>query len=365
MPAHFYFDSMRKDFLPDNTSVTVKPLAADKTGVAEHEKLIETVLEAVLAEHSERINEGSNGIIFKIAFEQIPDVIVAYIKQTYGIEVNTDQVIKTLKIYLPGTGRYEFNTQRQAWRIVQQAIEQQTKTGTAVSPEATYAKVPTPMMDRDVSLSAQTVEWLRQQGMSIVQDRMEVLMMDYVPGYDLMTVLYRELIRRHPRFRDEAYRVDLPDGDPDAFRTFEQLQQVIKDRLTFFEPGGKSRDEGARAYEQRKVESANVAMIIKELNNCGFKLHQNILTQINNTIKLFHSQNLFLRDFHLRNAMVVGDPSADAATPPQSFIIDFGRAIIDQSLTADEMNRPGEDVHYIRDDAIVRQLWPLTPQVKK
>lgn len=324
----------------------------------EHEEALDTVLETLLGENAVRINEGNNAVIFRVAFEKIPEEVVDYVARTYnGLEIDRDQVIKTLKIYAPGAGRHEFLMQQTAWQAVQAAA--------VADPEKEYAKIPTPMLDRDLPLSDKTRDRLKEQGVKAVSNRVEMLLMDYIPGYDLITTLYRELVRRHPKLADQAYRVDLPESDPDTLSDFERLQELVAERLSFQVPGGKSRDVGERAYEQRKVESANMAMIIKELKHCRFALHPRILRQIKTTVDLLNSQHLFLRDLHLRNVMVVGDPSADAAMPPQAYILDFGSAVQDRSLTPDDMARPGEGVKYMRDDTVVRQLQKLLPEKKK
>ncbi len=349
-----------KEFLSSDMSAEFPPQSAhSKEQRTEQEQILDTVLESLLSERSVRINEGNNGVIFRVDLKEIPPAVTEYVEQTQGgLQIKDDQVIKTLKIYAAGAGHYEFQLQQTAWEAVRVAM--------AANPDKEYAQIPAPMLDRDLPVTSdKTRDWLDQQGLTNIHDNMEILLMDYIPGHDLATVLYRELVRRHPKFRDQAFRVDLPENDQDALTDFKKLQDLVADRLSFYTPGGKSRDVGERAYEQRKVETANIVMIIKELKRCGFELHPTILKQLKNTVDLLNSQHLFLRDFHLRNAMVVGDPSADAATPPQAFVLDFGRAIQDDSLTPDEMARPSEGVKYMRDDTVVRQLQVLLPGKEK
>ena len=126
--------------------------------------------------------------------------------------------------------------------------------------------------------------------------------------------------------------------------------------LKFSKPGGKSRNEGERIFEEEAVKAENAKILFRWLGTHGFVLPQKFLDQIKNTVELFHKNELFNNDLHERNVIVQnGD-----LEHPQAYIIDYGSATRGKRPPGDGTSKP------IADEAIVARLAPLTksPEAK-
>jgi hypothetical protein len=172
--------------------------------------------------------------------------------------------------------------------------------------------------------------------------------MDYVRGEDLATILYKEVLRRK---NSDLY----PPERLNAF-SFNELHREVANELGFYSPGKKSRDEGERQYEETMVYSKNTEKLIKFLQNSGFVLPPTVLSQIDNTVKLFHENGLFHNDLHERNVLIENSGLEN----PRLFIADFGSATIGKRAQEDAGFKVSEDTD------IIRRLSPLTktPQEK-
>src|SRR5687768_2104984 len=276
------------------------------------EKFIDAALEELCERHLSKFNEGNNGIILKLKMEDIPSKLLADLKEA-GIELGDHKVAKILKIYSGGEGRQEFQLQKKAHELVDSQPDKEK-----------YAQVPRPYFYRDFPVGDAAKESLKGlTEKAYGANRVEMFMMDYVPGDDVATVLHKEVARRHPKTVDIADHVDE--------MRFDDLQDRIQQALGFARPGGKSRDDGIRDAEMRKVNNENAKKIDTFLEQRGFHIDPTVVSQIENTMALFHKNGLAFRDGHQRNFMISGDyaaaaPGTERQKPPQVFVIDFGAA---------------------------------------
>lgn len=276
------------------------------------EKFIDAALEELCERHLSKFNEGNNGIILKLRMEDIPPKLLSDLKEA-GIELGDQKVAKILKIYSGGKGRQEFEMQKKAHELVDRQPDKEK-----------YAQVPRPYFYRDFAVGDAAKESIK--GMTekpYGADRVEMFMMDFVPGDDVAAILHKEVARRHPKTVDIADHVDE--------MRFDDLQDRVQQALGFARPGGKSRDDGIRDAENRKVNNENAKKIDTFLDQRGFHIDPAVVSQIENTMALFHKNGLAFRDGHQRNFMISGDyaaavPGAERQGPPQVFVIDFGAA---------------------------------------
>lgn len=273
----------------------------------EIEKFIDASLEELLERHMTKFDEGNNGVVLRLRMQDIPPKLVDSLKE-HGIELGDDKVAKILKIYGGGRGKQEFEMQKKAHELV-----------AAQGDRADLATVPKPYFFRDLEIGDAAKDRVSQFTGKKSGDRVEMFLMDYVPGDDLAKILYKELVKRHPKTVDVANQVDeLP---------FAELQDRVFQAIDAAVPGGKSRDVGERDFEMRKIFDANAEKIYTFLERSGFHVDPGVVDQIENTMKLFHENGIAFRDGHQRNFMVTGDIAASPGKPAKVSIIDYGSAI--------------------------------------
>ncbi len=318
------------------------------------EKFIDASLEELCERYLSKFNEGNNGMILKMRVEDMPPDLVDGLKKN-GIELGDEKVAKILKIYSGGKGRHEFEMQKKAHELVEAQPDKEK-----------YARIPKPYFYRDIAVGPEAQEKLK--GMTdkgYGSDRVEMFMMDFVPGDDVATVLYKEVAKRHDKTVDIAPRVDE--------LGFPELQDRVFQALNFSVPGGKSRDAGAREFEMRKVFAENAEKLDAYLERRGFRIDPAVVAQMENTMNLFHRNGLAFRDGHQRNFMISGDYAAAPAgatkeRPPQVYVIDFGAATELEGRRLDEVFREvdgdeGEGAvvrNYPDDFMVARQLKRFT-----
>lgn len=205
------------------------------------------------------------------------------------------------------------------------------------------AHVPRGHASYDLEISDEFRDFLNENGAALVNGRVGVVIMDYIEGADLATLLYREALRR-----------TYDEGDPYApeeleHLSFNELHRITANKLNFSTPGGRSRDENERGFEDEKVKAENAEKLFTTLEESGFVLPSAVLDQIRNTIDAFHRNNLYHNDLHERQIIL---KDGDLETP-RAFIIDYG--------TASEKRPDPEPGRKIMDDeAVVRRLSRLT-----
>jgi hypothetical protein len=208
-----------------------------------------------------------------------------------------------------------------------------------------YAKVPKPYFYRDFPVGDAAKDRLSRMTGKGFADRAEMFMMDYVPGDDVATILYKEVVKRHPKTVDLLNDIDnVP---------FPELQDRVFQALDLRMPGGKGGNQAERDFEMNKVFNENAEKIHAYLEKKGFHMNPAIIEQIENTVGAFHKNGLAFRDGHHRNFMVVGDVTVPAdgskpERPPQVFVIDYGSA-------AEIAGRKIEDVFAEQDGDMVRR----------
>lgn len=302
-------------------------------------KMLEIELETYILKYARKVNEGNNGIILKINFSETDEL--PYLKkylEKKGVNLGPDQALKILKIYSPGVGQNEFNMQQLAYEILAQNSTSEA------------AMVPKPLDFFDLQLKEETRDKIRLNGAEGVSERAEIIIMDYIPGADLATLLYQEAIKRDDRFAHLRSFLDQMD--------FTDLQEQVSQTL-FFQAKSKTKDSTQRQIDEGKVMDENAQILYSLLEKRGLVLHPSILTQIEKTMQLFHQNGLCFRDGHHRNFLVVGDHKATAETKPQVYVVDFGLATSFEGEFNDELYQENGQV-YSDDLALVRELKPLT-----
>jgi len=274
----------------------------------DREMVFDATIEALLIEHSEKVNEGNNGIIFRLDAKTIPEELLEKLRER-GVDLGgDDRAIKLLKVYSSGAAEYEFGMQKYAHEAVTSAPNKEE-----------LARVPTPLFWKGLDVGDETLSLLRSQGFRGTGNKIEVLFMDFVPGEDLAVIYAKEALKRHPK------AVHLTEEALNKMSASELMAEVAR-VFEFKVPGGSSRNEAERGAETDRVFMQNADLMYKFLEEQGFVINPSIAEKIRLTLKRLHERGIYLRDGHPRNFMVVGDYSSITGKAPEIYFVDFGKA---------------------------------------
>lgn len=260
------------------------------------QELKEAEIESILLA-SQIINFGNHGIIFKIEW---PPVDSEFDENSQEKAI---RAVKLLKLYQPGKGEREFRNQMFAYKLI----------ADQVGKEDDFVKIPRPIDFCSIEISPSTREYLNKHGAFLFENKVEMILMDFIPGEDLARILCKWIIKNHP---DTERKVVLCDEN-----NINELFSAVSKLLGFARPKIRSL-EGFSADEKR-IYNQNSDRLYDFLKKNGFVLHPKLLKRIENTVFLFHSHGFYHNDLHERNIMIVGDPSDPQA---EVFMVDFSSA---------------------------------------
>lgn len=320
----------------------------------EMESVIDARLEQIMRMNLRKINQGNAGVITRLNFDEVPEEFIEYLKEQ-GYELKENQVAKILKFYRHGDAKTEFDIQKRAY----QAVE---KEGNLAA-----AGVPKPYFAREIAVTPETQEFMKSMGIK-PSEKVGVILMDFVPGEDLATKLFKEVMLRHPKLTDLLDRngglgefADMPFDKLPQDRIAHALDYRAA-KLTNQRP---SPEEIAAAQE--RVFNENEAKLFSFLKENGFQLHPGVLRQIENTMHILHQNGIVFRDGHQRNFMIEGDLAwnGEKTQPaPRVTVIDFGGSATfegDYEAQKDDLYHDKATGKGYRDDfTAARLLRPLT-----
>lgn len=252
-----------------------------------------------------RANEGNNGIIFRMPLIDASPLFLEALG-AIGADITSEAAIKMLKVYSPGSGSHEFNMQQMAYDLLKDM------------PDEDYAKIPKPVLIRELDIDSGTVEHLREEDSNFRgAGKAEVIIMDWISGEDLATALYKWTIEHHEN-----------PILPGNFSDFNELQDSIARTFHFVKPGGKSNRENERINEERLVKNENAQKVFTFMRSKGFTLNPKIVKQITNTLNLLHENSIYHNDNHERNILIDGAVEAvdGKGASVQTYLLDFGSA---------------------------------------
>jgi hypothetical protein len=329
-------------YSPENPFLPIEPPPPSVERKTDRvERFLDATLLELLERRARKINEGQNGVIFRLGTEQLSEDVQARLSAA-GIDLEGDNVAKILKLNYAGVGKMEYEMQKRSFELI-----------ASQSNPSAYAKIPKPKIYRNVQLTESSKEYFESYGVKTNGRRCDVIIMDEVHGDDVATALYKEAIRRHPKTVNLRDQVDEMD--------FLELQSAVADALEYTSPGGKSRDEQERKFEERKVFAQNSAKLFRFLAQRGFRIEPSIIEKMERTMDLFHANGLCHRDAHHRNFMVAGsiEQRKPGEPEPEVFIIDFGtmtefegpftEAIFSEQLPSGEMRNYPNDIAVPKD----------------
>ncbi|OGZ45597.1 MAG: hypothetical protein A3J54_00750 [Candidatus Ryanbacteria bacterium RIFCSPHIGHO2_02_FULL_45_13b] len=280
------------------------------------ERAFDVQMETMIATH--RIeNGGNNGLIMRFSPQDIPTDVQSMLEE-HGVSFKEDTAVKLLKVYSPEQGKKEYEMLQRAYELV-----------AGVPNPDDFAKVPKPMLYRELEISAITREYLNQHGAHL-DARVAVIMMEHITGKDIATHLYDFVLEQ--RNYDKATIEEMG---------FNEKQILVSQALAFRAPGGKASTDGEREFERIQVMMGNAGILMKYVGDHGFRVHPAIIEKIRRTAHVLHKGGLWHNDLHERNVMTkdLGDGNVDV------YIIDFGSAgERDESKSSGEMRASDETI---------------------
>lgn len=329
-------ESLSTPPLPERSN----PFKEEKNDRERFELFFDTFLNNLLEQHAKKINEGNNGIIFRLDIQSIDPKVLEVLRQ-HGIDFGSEQAAKVLRFGKPGQGKKEFQLHSSAYTLLEKK-----------GPQEEIARIPRPIVCREIEISKNTHHHLEAAGVRVQGSRVEVQIMDIVHGEDLATILYKEVIRHHPS------TVHLVSG-LDTF-TFSELHEAVAEALGFALPGKKARDGEERVFEEQKVLAMNAEKIYRFLAHKNIRFHPSISRQIRGCMQVLHDGGIAHRDAHHRNVMIQGDYRIHDKEAPKVWIIDFGAAVEFSGnysqVISSEKGSSGQTQKYIDDDLVAHDL---------
>jgi serine/threonine protein kinase len=256
---------------------------------------LDKILEHMLLE-SKELGAGKDGIVFKIDLSALPQDERHLLAEDKVISPNEEvdaMAAKILKIYNPLLGDYEFRMQKKAREIIAR--------------EKNVAQIPDTTTARDQEIGEKTRNRLNIRGANL-SDRAEIIIMDYIDGEDLGTIMYKFVLKNLGY--EEEYIADL---------TYGQKEQIVGEKLGF----EIADTEKAESHEEKKSIQAlafdrNEEKLFKYLKKEGFKFDPSVFEKIENTMRTLNQNGIYHNDLHKQNVMI--DKNGEV------YVIDFGRA---------------------------------------
>lgn len=314
---------------------------------SEEKRLIDTVLKFVLIKHARKINEGNEGVILYTQMDKVEDLEqFVEILENNGFDISKEQVLKVLKVYSVGAGKKEYIMQKFAYDLLKQQDSNE------------YAKIPKPnfFYTLDLKDELQTI-FKNNFSLSQLNEKVEILLMEYVPGFDIRTWLYQEVIRLCSL--SSKYEVDYNMENVRKW-DFDSLENKVADLLKFYP---KESDTNKNELVMNKNDEKMFAFLLTAIQEGNFSFNEKIIDKMQSTIEFLNDNGICLRDAHLRNFIINPD---DEKKCDEVYFIDFGKSIkkdrpIEKSDYVDNLTH----IKYNHDLAVVYQLRELVVALKK
>jgi len=251
-----------------------------------------------LIESSHLIGRGKDAVVFRLSGEDITEEEIRALAENGFIPDAQPESLaaKILKVYQPGLGDREFKMQQEARRILE---ESQTA-------DVSVCRIPNAFIAEDRHITDKTRVLLNGYGAEL-KDRAELIVMDYVDGKDLGTIMYDFVLSGTGI--DQEFLDDL---------SYEEKEQQVGNIIGFEVPSGEGSSPEEIESERSLVFARNEQKLITYMRKHGFILDPNIIDALERSIHILHKNKLHHNDIHKRNVMIGRD-----GTP---YLIDFGRS---------------------------------------
>lgn len=326
----------------DDGEKSLQPLGVESFEDRERWDEAQEFLDLTILNNYSKIDEGHNGVMASIDLNEVRNNffkglvdkgLEGYEQIFYDCfdlkpeqEMTDEVAVKMLKIYSYEKGEHEVDMQKRAYDLINQAE----------SPEELFA---IPKIYFNLAVDTKQNKFLetklQKDGIGVADHNVYMMGMERVKGNDLMTHLYKEILKNEGDYVSES--IDK--------MSFSELERIAGFYVGGFEvAGAKSRNEGERNFEQAQVSRENESRVIDYLKKNGLQLPKAMFDKLDNGFKLLHKQNIYHRDAHARNIMFDYDEGGEIKGV---WLVDFGTA--KEISPLDDPYKEGE-LSYVKDD---------------
>jgi serine/threonine protein kinase len=306
------------------------------------EKMDLAFFDYFIQEFTEYVDQGNNGIIFKVNLEKAikSDKCDKLLKYLNLLDSDVDaRAMKILKIYKSGEAEREAKLGITAHEINEKK-KKNREDQFALTPQVIFAQdlIVSKEIRKSLLGNSEKVRSSRVPG----DEKIGIILLEFFEGEDLAKHLYKEALKFAAE--EDAFIFshlmpgefnELQASDPE--KVVEELKQIIDEmdmgdlssnvQRVFHYSKAKRRDRQSPeefALAQEIVENKNAEILYGYLEKKGFIIDKDIVTQIRNTVNAWHEEDFYHKDLHPRNVMLV--PSSDKKGSVQACLLDFGSA---------------------------------------
>lgn len=261
----------------------------------------------------ERVGEGSKAVVLRLSINDTAPELQPALEALNIESAEQDQAIKLFKLSLPGKSTWEYEMQTRAYDALQAIPEEQRKD---------FALIPALSSKHNVLLDDETKAKIEERfRTSIVGNETELIAMEYIPGEDIGTIYYKWVLERENLYSPEE--IDQ--------MTFPQLYEEVSGLLRYETlPSEMVRDPRALELAEWKNTANNTNKLYEYLQRYHFPFPKHVITQVENTYKLLHKNNITHGDAFERNLMISGGIKTlrekGSLDGEQAYAIDFGES---------------------------------------
>ena len=272
---------------------------------------IEALMEAAIL-YGFKHNEGQNAVIFQVEVGKLPEEALHKIFTAKGKEIPTGRLAsKVIKVYASLAAAKEAENHQRVFDLV------------GANYEEGMARIPEPHVHAEIDIKTDELkERLEAAGIQSHSGKVGMMMMDYIKGIDLVTHVYREIIKNLP---EDEFKLNYPDtrmikeelmNDPDAV-DFARLEEAVVFALAIKGP------KAGEDFEARiRRDLGNRKLVFDAFQDLNLTIDPEILERIRKTVKVMNDNHVYHNDLHERNVMIETDEDGELV---DVYLIDFDK----------------------------------------
>lgn len=257
------------------------------------QKLLDYLHQAKIA------NSGHSGLIYRLEIgadllEALGDEDSEIIDHIIG----NPTALKLIKVSNPEIAQDEFAKQLLVWEAYDGLPEEE---------KSKHAAIPKPILYRTLHVDEDMMAHLNKQGAKLDKPVAAVVIMDWINGEDLQTLLYKKVLTKihGPDYlKGQTYKIG-------------HLHDMVARELSFPIPDGSLPDGQWQDFNMRNK------IVMNFLGRKGETVPSSYVSQLKNTVALLNSRGLYHNDLHWRNVMVEHAQDGVISEDDKLFIIDF------------------------------------------
>ncbi|MBP7133722.1 hypothetical protein KBA73_00745 [Patescibacteria group bacterium] len=270
-----------------------------------------------------RMNEGSNGVIYKIDVGDLPVSERGIVMESGLFPVEDTSAIKILKVYSTEAGHIETVNQRKAALFLKEARAQGKN----------VARVPEAHLDHVIAFETPELQEAFRRVLKIdsIGAKVNCIAMEYIEGEDLATHIWRAYARAFVRKvvkSDPGQSTGITEEEleylekPSTFNeirnyvtTLERRANILPELRSLLLEEVRPGHTQAALVKERMAHDRNAKRMSGLLLQDGFTIDPDLFDKISNSMDVFRENGLVYLDGHERNIMLRSDGEV--------FVIDF------------------------------------------